>query len=365
MVSGLEATLQVARGDFVLDVELAVQPGEVVALLGPNGAGKSTVLRSLAGLLPLDDGRITIGDVVVEHTERRRRLAAHERSAGVVFQDYLLFPHLTVLDNVAFGPRARGESKQAARAIATELLERMGLSALAGQRPRQVSGGQAQRVALARALATGPELLLLDEPLSALDARTRLEIRSELRRRLRGFAGATLVVTHDPVDAAVLADRVIVIEDGRVVQVGTPTEVAQHPRTDYVARLVGLNLLAGQADGHVVSLGGGGTVQVAESADGPVLVSFRPSAVALFLSRPHGSPRNVWQGTVDGMEPHGEGVRVAITGAPGPTQSVLAELTPAAIAELDLAPGSPVWVAVKASEVRVYPDAPSSEGLSR
>ncbi len=275
---------------------------------------------------------------------------------GVVFQDYLLFPHLTVLDNVAFGLTARGRRPAEARSAARSWLQRMELVELADARPRTLSGGQAQRVALARALATDPGLLLLDEPLAALDARTRLLVRGELRRHLQTYTGATVVVTHDPVDAAVLADRLVVVEDGRVVQTGTPAEVAARPLTDYVARLVGLNLLAGQGDGTVVRLPGGGLVHVAEVVHGPVRTAFRPATVALFTRRPEGSPRNVWPGHVAGLEPHGAGVRVEVAGAPDAATRILAEVTAAAVAELAIRPGTPVWAAVKASDVTVYPE---------
>jgi len=351
---GLAATLVVRRPDFVLDLALEVAAGEVVVLLGPNGAGKSTALRALSGLLTLSAGQITINGVVVADSTRHR--PPHQRPVGVVFQDYLLFPHLSVLDNVAFGPMSRGTSRSAARRIAEGWLERMSILDLAMAKPRLVSGGQAQRVALARALATDPELLLLDEPLAALDARTRLLVRSELRRHLSDFGGAAVVVTHDPVDATVLADRLVVIEHGRVVQAGSPSEVARRPQTDYVARLVGLNLLRGVASGHLVSLPGGGTVQLAQSATGPAYVAFSPAAVALFARRPEGSPRNVWLGLVTSLEPHGAGVRVEIRGAPDGSSSILAEITPAAVADLEIVPGSSTWVAVKASDIEVYPD---------
>jgi molybdate transport system ATP-binding protein len=351
---GLAATLVVQRPDFVLDLALEVAAGEVVVLLGPNGAGKSTALRTLSGLLTLSAGQITINGVVVADSTHHR--APHQRPVGVVFQDYLLFPHLSILDNVAFGPMSRGSSRSAARRIAEGLLERMSILHLAMAKPQVVSGGQAQRVALARALATDPELLLLDEPLAALDARTRLLVRSELRRHLSDFGGAAVVVTHDPVDATVLADRLVVIEHGRVVQAGSPLEVARRPQTDYVARLVGLNLLRGVASGHLVSLPGGGTVQLAQSATGPAYVAFSPAAVALFARRPEGSPRNVWPGLVTSLEPHGAGVRVEIRGAPDGSSSILAEITPAAVADLEIVPGSATWVAVKASDIEVYPD---------
>jgi molybdate transport system ATP-binding protein len=269
---------------------------------------------------------------------------------GVVFQDYLLFPHLSALENVAFGLRCQGRHRREARSVAAGLLERVGVAELAGVKPRKLSGGQAQRVALARALAVDPRLLLLDEPLSALDAQTRPAIRSELRRHLADFAGCALLVTHDPLDAMVLADRLVVIEDGTVVQTGTPAEVARRPRTPYVARLVGLNLLRGTADGHEVRVGEA-TVIAAEPASGDVFVAIRPAAVAVYPARPDGSPRNVWPATVTGLEPYGDAYRVQLAG----TVPVTADLSAAAVAELRLAAGERVWAAVKAAEVDVYP----------
>jgi molybdate transport system ATP-binding protein len=182
-----------------------------------------------------------------------------------------------------------------------------------------------------------------------------LEVRGELRRHLRGYGGAALVVTHDPIDASVLADRLVVIEYGKVVQQGRPADVARRPRTDYVARLVGLNLLAGRAAGHRVLLPSGGSVTLAEEAVGEVYVAFRPASVALFTERPDGSPRNLWSGSIVGVEPHGDGVRVEVGGVPDGTSSILAEVTPAAVADLGLRPGAAVWAAVKASDVEVYP----------
>jgi molybdate transport system ATP-binding protein len=342
----LDAHLVVHRPGWTLDLGLTVGAGEVVALLGPNGAGKTTALRSLAGLQPLDGGHVRIDgeDVTREPASRRR--------AGVVFQDHLLFPHLTALENVAFGPRSRGVAAPLARVVAQEWLDRVGVGGLAAARPRTLSGGQAQRVALARALAAEPRLLLLDEPLAALDARTRLTVRSELRRHLGGFGGAAVLVTHDALDAMVLADRLVVVEHGAIVQTGTPAEIARRPRTEYVARLVGLNLVRGVAHGHDVRVDGGPTLVVAERTNGPVYAAFRPAAVAVYPERPAGSPRNVWAGTVTAAEPHGDAVRlgVEVDGLP-----VLADCTAAAVAELELGPGSPVWASVKASEIEVYP----------
>jgi molybdate transport system ATP-binding protein len=354
VVAELAADLGVRRGDFTLDLELEIGPAEVVALLGPNGAGKSTALRALAGLLRITSGQITVGGQVVADSAADIHRAPHERPIGVVFQDYLLFPHLTVLDNVAFGPLVRGLDKSEARRGAALLLARVGIAELAQSKPSAISGGQAQRVALARALATEPRLLLLDEPLAALDAKTHLLVRAEVRRHLAAFSGATLLVTHDPIDASVLADRLIVIEHGRVVQQGTPQQVARRPRTDYVARLVGLNLLAGRGEGHRVLLPSGGFVELAEPVSGDVYVAFRPAAVSLFVHRPDGSPRNLWAGRLVTLEPHGEGVRVEVGEVPDRSSSILAEITPSAVADLELRPGSEVWAAVKASDIEVY-----------
>ncbi len=341
----LLARLAVTRPAFELDLTLEVAPGEVVALLGPNGAGKTTALRALAGLTAMTSGGRIDLDGRPLHT-----LPADRRPIGVVFQDYLLFPHLSALDNVAFGPRCKGVGKAEARRAAAALLERVGLADHAAAKPRRLSGGQAQRVALARALAVRPRLLLLDEPLAALDAHTRLEIRSQLRRHLADFDGVTVLVTHDPLDAMVLADRLIVIEHGSIVQQGTPSEVARHPRTDYVARLVGLNLYRGVADGTRVEVGEL-LFSTSDRLDGAAFVAFPPAAVALYRSRPDGSPRNLWPARIDGIERHGDDVRVHLDGP----ITAFADITPAALAELDLAPGRQVWASVKATETHAYP----------
>ncbi|UBU17990.1 ABC transporter ATP-binding protein [Nonomuraea gerenzanensis] len=341
----LDARLVVTRAAFTLDVTLRVAPGEVVALLGPNGAGKTTALRALAGLTAMSEG----GRIVLRGRPLHP-LPAESRPIGMVFQDYLLFPHLSVLDNVAFGPRCQGVSKVESRRLAAGLLERVGLADRAAARPRQLSGGQAQRVALARALAVRPELLLLDEPLAALDAHTRLEIRSQLRRHLADFDGATVLVTHDPLDAMVLADRLVVIEHGAVVQQGAPAEVARHPRTDYVARLVGLNLYRGVADGARVKVGEL-LLHTSEHLEGAAFAAFPPAAVALYRTRPDGSPRNLWQARIDGIERHGDNVRVHLDGP----ITVFADITPAALADLDLTPGQRIWASVKAAETHAYP----------
>ncbi|PZF90278.1 ABC transporter ATP-binding protein [Micromonospora deserti] len=349
----LDAHLVVDRGAFRLDVPLRVAAGEVVALLGPNGAGKTTALRALAGLHPLTAGHVTLAGVDLDRPARRAWVPTERRPVGVVFQDYLLFPHLTALENVAFGPRRHGVDRRTARETARSWLTRVGLAEHAHRRPRQLSGGQAQRVALARALAVAPSLLLLDEPLAALDARTRLDTRAELHRHLGAHPGAALLVTHDPLDALVLADRLVIVEAGRVVQEGDAATVTARPRTEYVARLVGLNLHRGRADGHTVRVGDGLALTVADRLDGDAFVAFRPSAVALHPTRPEGSPRNTWPATVAGVQRHGDNLRVQLDGP----ITVAADVTPAAVAQLHLTPGQRVWAAVKAAETHAYPAA--------
>jgi molybdate transport system ATP-binding protein len=351
LTAPLDAHLRVHLGTFELDLPLRVDAGEVVALLGPNGAGKTTALRTLAGLQPLTAGHVTLAGHDVDRPDRRMWTPADRRAVGVVFQDYLLFPHLTALDNVAFGPRRHGSSRREARAVAGRWLDRVGLAEYASRKPRHLSGGQAQRVALARALAVDPALLLLDEPLAALDARTRMDTRAELHRHLVEHPGATLLVTHDPLDALVLADRLVIVEDGRVVQEGDAATITAQPRTDYVAHLVGLNLYRGHADGHAVHLADGFTLTTTDRIDGDAFVAFPPSAVALHPRQPDGSPRNTWPATITGIQRHGDNLRVQLAGP----VAVAADITPAAAAHLELAPGHPVWAAVKATETRAYP----------
>lgn len=357
---GLEFAGRVRRGSFELDVSLDVAPGQVLGVLGPNGSGKTTLLRTLAGLTPLEHGEIRLAGEVLDSREKGVFVGPRTRRVGMLFQDYRLFPHLRVRENVLFGPRARCVPKARAEELAHHWIERLGLAELTRRRPSELSGGQAQRVALARALATEPQLLVLDEPLAALDTRTRLDVRTQLRRHLAEFDGPVLMVTHDPIEAMVMADELFVIENGRVVQRGTPARVAARPLTDYVARLVGLNLYAGRStDKSVVSLDAGGVFAVAEGAysgDAPsasVLVAVRPEAISVFTERPTaGSTRNVWPGVVDGLDVVGERVRLHVRGEP----DALVDVTAAAVAELGLRPGSDVWLTVKATELTVYPD---------
>jgi molybdate transport system ATP-binding protein len=347
----LQARVQLTLGQLHLDVELAAATGELLVLLGPNGAGKTTLLRALAGLVPLDGGRVVLDGTVLEDAATGLWVPTERRPIGFVFQDYLLFPHLSALDNVAFGLRARGVPRGEARRRAVAWLERVGLAGHARSRPRALSGGQAQRVALARAMAGDPRLLLLDEPLAALDAATRGEVRRDLRRHLASFDGTRLLVTHDPLEAVTLADRLVILEGGKVTQTGTPAQVSARPRSRYVAELVGVNLYKGHAAGTTIRLSGGATLVAADDHHGEVFAAVHPHAVALHRHAPQGTPRNVWAGTAEALEAAGDRIRVRVNG-PVP---IVAEVTPAAVAELRLGDGGPVWAAVKATEIAVYP----------
>ena len=352
--TGLDARFHASRGQFDLGLELVVAPGRTTALLGPNGAGKSTALRVLAGLLRPYEGHVRLDGIALDAAGAH--VPPEGRPIGVVWQDYRLFPNLTALDNIAFGLRTRGVSRAESRERAAAWVERMGLTEHAKKKPSALSGGQAQRVALARALAPEPKLLLLDEPLAALDARTRLDVRTNLRRHLADFGGATVLVTHDPLDAMVLASDVLVLEDGKAVQRGAVAEVARHPQTDYVARLVGLNLYRGTADRDGVRLPDGTLIAAVLDSFAPhdypeVMVAFPPAAVSVFTERPVGTPRNVFAARITDMELHAGSVRLRLEG----TLDVLADVTAGAVADLDLVPGREVWATVKATETSVYP----------
>jgi molybdate transport system ATP-binding protein len=347
----LDAELGVALGPFTIEATLQVDDGEMLAVVGPNGAGKTTLLRALAGLVPIERGRIAVDGVVVDDPEAGTFVPPHRRSIGVVFQNYLLFDHLDALDNVAFGLRERRTRRNVARVRAGEMLARVGLDQYATARPRELSGGQAQRVALARALAIEPALMLLDEPLAALDVQTRIETRRHLRETLTGFRGARVLVTHDPIDAFTLADRLLILEDGQVTQTGTVDEIVRQPASPYVAELVGVNFYRGIADGDHVRVGGA-TVTLAEAQRGNVVLIVPPHAVVLHRAQPEGSARNVWPGTVVAIERLATRARVRVGGP----LDIVAEVTPEAIGTLGLDVGHSVWTAVKATEINAYPD---------
>ncbi len=349
--TGLDVDLRTSRGELTVAVSVSVAPGEVLAVLGPNGAGKTTLLRALAGVDGIDRGHIRLDGTTMADTTAGEFVPADRRPIGMMFQDHLLFPHLTARENVAFGLRCRGHARPAAAAEADRWLERVGLAGRAGARPRDLSGGESQRVALARALAVAPRLLILDEPTASLDAATTSRIRRDLRQHLAAFAGPTVLVTHDPLEAMALATRVLVLEQGQVTQTGPMHDVVARPATRYAADLLGLNLLRGTAEGTVVALdGSGATVRIADPCDGPVHLRIRPSAVSLHPGDPGGSPRNHWPAVVTGLDLLGERIRVELDG-PVP---LVAEITTTAAAELGLAPGARVVAAVKATEIDAY-----------
>jgi molybdate transport system ATP-binding protein len=349
---GLEAEITVNRSEsFRLEVSVSLPPGITTALLGPNGAGKSTAVLAISGLLPIDSGRIALDGAVLDAPNDGVFMPAEERQVGVVFQDYLLFPHLSVLENVSFGLRSRRVSREEADARSKEWLARLGLADLERERPGALSGGQAQRVALARALVTEPSLLLLDEPLSALDVTTRSELRHMLAQHLGSFEGPRLLITHDPTEAFLLADVIHVIEEGAITQTGTADDIRLRPRTRYAADLAGSNLIAGLAQTGIVDVGEL-TLQIGDDQiEGPVLMTIHPTAISVHPRQPDGSQRNSWPTTVERVEELGARVRLR-TGGPLP---LTVEVTQSARVDLGIEPGSRVWVAFKATEISVQP----------
>ncbi|EHR63322.1 sulfate/molybdate ABC transporter ATP-binding protein [Saccharomonospora cyanea] len=363
----LHAELALHRAGFELSVSLAVPDGGVLAVLGPNGAGKSTVLACLAGLVRAERAHVRLGGRVLDDGDAGVHLPAHRRGVGLLAQNALLFPHLSVLDNVAFAPRSRGVSKAGARDVARRWLAEVEAGDLADRAPAALSGGQAQRVAIARALAGEPELLLLDEPLAALDVDAAPAVRGVLRRVLResGRKLTTVLVTHDPLDALTLSDHVAVLAEGHIVERGPIREVLASPRTAFTARLAGVNLVAGVAvrtdTGAAVRTESGllfHGVPARDLADGDAAVAvFDPGAVAVHPRDVAvvGSPRNVVDAVVTALEPHGPVVRLRTR------EGLSADLTPASVADLALDPGTPVRLAVKAATVFVHaaPQPPS------
>lgn len=360
----LTADIKLRRGSFTLDAQFEARAGEPLALIGPNGSGKSTIASAIAGVLPIDDGTIECEGVTFDNG--RRRLPPQRRNVGVVFQDRLLFPAMTVRDNVAFGLRARGQSKQSASANASMWLDRLDLTPLAERRPDQLSGGQAQRVALARALAIEPGILILDEPLAALDPESKPEVRRCIAAALDDFAGVTLCITHDPVEARTLALRIAVIEEGAITQIGAADDLQRTPRSAFAASFVGINLFEGALSLHSEKPAILGARRVGDTDTAPtaeiriattklpdsaqVFAALHPRAVILSHDRPSTSARNAFRCDVASIDPIEGALRVALTGA----LAMTAEITDEAKRELNLAVGASIWASFKATEVAVY-----------
>jgi molybdate transport system ATP-binding protein len=350
----LSVEARTTLGALRLDVDVAIQPGECLALAGPSGAGKTSMLRVAAGLLCPAHGRVQAGGEIWLDTGRGIDVPAERRRCGYVFQDYALFPHLSAWQNVAYPLRGIGRGERRARAL--ELLERLGLAQRAEARPSRLSGGERQRVALARALARRPDVLLLDEPLSALDTRTRARAARELADVLRVTEAPALLVTHDFTEAAQLGDRVGIVDAGRIVQEGTPSELAAAPRSAFVADFTGAVVLTGTAVAGTaglthVELDGGGEVVSTDIAEGAVAVSVYPWEIAIEPAneQPHGSAQNRLAVELLSMTTIGNRVRLGLAGP----QPLAAEITQAAAEQLGLRAGATVTASWKAAATRL------------
>ena len=355
----LAATLAKRLGGFALAATLEVEAGATLVLVGESGAGKTTLLRLLAGLVEADEGRIALDGEVWLDRAAGVSLPAWRREVGYLAQDYALFPHLSVRANVGFGLRARGLHGRLVQDRVEAALGGLGLAELAARRPDQLSGGQRQRVALARALVLEPRLLLLDEPLSALDLQTRRAVRGELKRTLSGLTCATLYVTHSPVEAIAFGDRIAVLEAGRITQAGAPEELLRRPRSPYVAEFMGVNLFQGTVGARDESglarirTPFGSVVAVDPGEPGEVLVALNPREVTLHLAPPAGSAQNVFSGRIVELVPEppfGERIRVALDSTP----PLVAEVTRHAVESLGLREGLEVHAAFKATGLVPY-----------
>jgi molybdate transport system ATP-binding protein len=357
-VTGVELRARVESR--AVDLELNVAAGEVLAVLGPNGAGKSTVLHVIAGLLRPDDGTVRVGDRLLTDTSSGVDVATHDRRIGLLMQDPLLFPHLNVTANVAFGPRSGNRfGRKRSQELARHWLSEVEAAELADRMPRQLSGGQAQRVALARALAAEPDVLLLDEPMAGLDVGVATAMRQVLRKVLARDGRSALLVTHDLLDVVTLADHVVVVESGRIVESGPSAAILAAPRSRFGARFAGVNLVSGrlEANATLVTAFGTtwhGTAAAALAVGTSAVAVFAPSAVAVYRKAPHGSPRNAVEVVIAELDGRGPAVRVRADEQPDGAPGLAADVTAESAAELRLAPGERVYFVVKSAEVAFY-----------
>jgi molybdate transport system ATP-binding protein len=354
----LRCTVRKRLGSFVLDVSFTAAAGETLVVVGESGSGKSTLLRTLAGLERPDAGTIALDQTEWFNGATGLWLPPAGRPVGLVTQDYALFPHLTVLENVAFGLRAGGQPAIGARRRALDMLDRIGIGGLAPRRPAALSGGQQQRVALARALVLDPALLLLDEPLSALDLQTRREVRTELRAILASLSCVTMYVTHSPFEALAFGRHIAVLDAGGLAQWGSGTELLRHPRSPYVAEFMGLNFFQGRIESRVDGLARviteEGTIAATDpGGDDDVFLAVDPREITLHVDSPSGSMQNVFRGRIVELiaePPRGERLRVILDTRP----PLVAEVTRPAAELLGLREGLPVFATFKAVGVTVY-----------
>ena len=357
-----DVRLRAVVADRGVDIEFAIAAGEVLAILGPNGAGKSTALHVIAGLVRPDSGVVRLGDRVLTDTAAGVFVPTHARRVGMLLQEPLLFPHLSVAANVAFAPRSghRKRPRREARATAEHWLAQVEAADLAGRMPRQLSGGQAQRVALARALAADPDVLLLDEPLAGLDVATATAMRKLLRSTLNRDGRSAVLITHDLLDVLTLADRVLVLESGGVAETGSTAAILAAPRSHFGARFAGVNLVSGTAGPDGALNTEWGTAWHGNPAPDVVVgqhavAVFPPAAVAVYRDKPHGSPRNTLEVTVAELDSRGPAIRVRADEQPDGAPGLAADITGESAAELRLAPGERVYFSVKAQEITVHP----------
>ncbi len=336
----LDARVILNRDSLTLDVELQLQHGEVIAVLGPNGAGKTSLLHALLGWLELESGWIMVDGEVIDSPDTDSYVPPQHRPFGMVFQDGLLFPHMSVEKNILFGAGKDFNLKPLAESLqANELLAKF---------PSELSAGERQRAAIARSLAARPKVLFLDEPFSALDIQGKRRGRSLLKEALAIGVSGCLIVTHDLVDAFTLADRVMIIEGGKLTQFDVPDRIRSRPGSEWIADLVGWNYYEGIGEGSVVTLPHGTTIFTAQDdLDGPTSISINPASVSIFKSQPSGSPRNSWLSSIKNIEILDGRARVSLVGE----IDICADITTAAANELRQSISSEVWVSVKATEV--------------